>query len=125
MSVSFHDGGRIPRVYTCDGRNVSPPLRWTAPPRGTLSFSLKMVDVDAHGFVHWDARGIPPAVHGLAAGYKGHAVINGRNSAGTLGYTGPCPPLGSGRHRYVLTLTAVGAGGKALARARLVGVYAR
>lgn len=125
-SVSFHDGGRIPKVYTCDGRNVSPPLRWTLPaPHGTRSFSLKVVNVDAHGFVHWDARDIPPTVGGLAAGYHGRALVEGPNSAGTRGYTGPCPPPGSGRHRYVFTLTAVGSGGRALARARLVGLYSR
>ena len=124
-SPSFHDGGRIPRTYTCEGRNISPALRWTALPRGTRSLALKVVDIDAHGFVHWDARVMPTVVHGLAAGYKGRAVAERLNSAGTRGYTGPCPPPGSGRHRYVFTLTALGAGGKMLARARLVGVYSR
>jgi Raf kinase inhibitor-like YbhB/YbcL family protein len=124
-SPSFHDGARIPQSYTCEGRNVSPALRWTAPPRGTRSLTLKVVDVDAHGFVHWDARRIPATARGLAAGYHGHAVLEGHNSAGGSGYTGPCPPPGSGRHRYVFTLTALGAGGKVLVRARLVGVYSR
>jgi Raf kinase inhibitor-like YbhB/YbcL family protein len=124
-SVSFHDGGRIPKLHTCDGRNISPPLRWTAPPRGTRSFALRVVDVDAHGFVHWTARGIPAAVRGLVAGYKGHVVVEGPNSAGGQGYTGPCPPPGTGIHRYVFTLTALGAGGRVLARARLVGRYGR
>lgn len=124
-SASFHNGGVIPKVFTCEGRNASPPLRWTAPPRGTRSFSLKVVDVDANGFVHWVARGIPPTARGLSAGYRGHAVVEGPNSAGGRGYTGPCPPPGSGRHRYVFTLSALGAGGKVLARARLVGVYSR
>jgi Raf kinase inhibitor-like YbhB/YbcL family protein len=125
-SVSFHDGGRIPKAYTCEGRNVSPPLRWTLPaPRGTKSFSLKVVDVDAHGFVHWDARGIPPTVGGLAAAYRGRALVAGPNSAGGRGYTGPCPPPGSGVHRYVFTLRALGAAGRVLAEARLVGRYSR
>jgi Raf kinase inhibitor-like YbhB/YbcL family protein len=120
-SSSFHNGGLIPKAYTCDGRNVSPPLRWTAPPRGTRSFTLKVVDVDAHGFVHWDARRIPARARGLAAGAR--AGVEGPNSAGTRGYTGPCPPAGV--HRYVFTLSAVGAGGHVLARARLVGRYGR
>ena len=127
-SPSFHDGGRIPRVYTCDGRDVSPPLRWTAPPRGTRSLALTVVDVDAHGFVHWDLRRIPPAARGVAAAYRGplgRLFVEGPHSAGTRGYTGPCPPPGSGRHRYVFTLTAYGAHGRVLARARLVGVYSR
>jgi Raf kinase inhibitor-like YbhB/YbcL family protein len=125
-SPSFHPGGRIPRAYTCDGRNVSPPLRWTLPaPRGTRSFSLRVVDVDARGFVHWDARGIPPTAGGLAAGYRGRAAVEGANSAGGRGYTGPCPPPGTGVHRYVFTLRALGPGGRVLAQARLVGRYSR
>jgi Raf kinase inhibitor-like YbhB/YbcL family protein len=124
-SSSFHSGETIPRAYTCDGRNISPPLRWTPAPRRTRSFSLKVVDVDAHGFVHWDAHGIPATVRGLAAGYHGRAIVEGLNTAGTRGYTGPCPPPGTGRHRYVFTLTALGPGGKVLARARLVGRYGR
>jgi hypothetical protein len=81
-------------------------------------------DIDA-GFLHWDARVVPTVVHGLAAGYKGHGTVERLNSAGSRGYTGPCPPPGSGRHRYVFTLTAFGPGGKVLARSRLVGVYSR
>ena len=123
-SASFHAGGPIPKPYTCEGRNVSPPLRWTLPaPRGTRSFSLRVVDVDANGFVHWDARGIPASSGGLAAGV--HAPSEGLNNAGGRGYTGPCPPPGSGRHRYVFTLRAIGAGGKVLASATLVGTYRR
>jgi Raf kinase inhibitor-like YbhB/YbcL family protein len=124
-SPSFHDGGRIPKTYTCEGRNISPALHWTALPRGTRSLALRVVDVDARGFVHWDARVMPTVVHGLAAGYEGRAVAERLNSAGTRGYTGPCPPPGSGRHRYVFTLTALGVGGGVLARARLVGIYSR
>lgn len=125
-SASFHNGGLIPKTYTCEGRNISPPLRWTLPaPRGTRSFSLNVVDIDAHGFVHWDARGIPPTVGGLAAGYQGHAVVEGPNSAGTRGYTGPCPPRGSGAHRYVFTLRALGFTGRVLAQARLLGRFER
>jgi Raf kinase inhibitor-like YbhB/YbcL family protein len=124
-SPSFHDGARIPRTYTCEGRNISPALRWTKPPAGTRSLGLRVVDIDARGFVHWDARVVPTAVHGLAAGYKGRVIVEHPNSVGTTGYTGPCPPPGSGRHRYVFTLTAFGPGGKVLARARLVGVYSR
>jgi len=124
-SPSFHDGGRIPRPYTCEGRNVSPALRWTAPPRGTRSLGLRVVDVNAHGFVHWVAGRIPASVRGLAAGYHGRFAADGPNSAGGSGYTGPCPPPGSGTHRYVFTLSALGAGGKVLARGRLVGLYSR
>jgi len=81
------NGGLIPKRYTCDGANRTPVLRVRAlrPP-----FAIEAVDVDAPGgrFVHW-----------LVAG-----GIPGRNSAGTLGYTGPCPPPGDPPHRYVFHL---------------------
>jgi hypothetical protein len=122
-SPAFAPGGTIPVRYTCDGAGGSPPLRWTAPPPGTRSFALTVVDPDAPGgrFVHWVASGIPATGRGLAAGR--HAPTEGLNGAGGRGWTGPCPP--SGTHRYVFTLRALGAGGRTLARAQLVGRYAR
>jgi Raf kinase inhibitor-like YbhB/YbcL family protein len=123
-SPAFHAGARIPAQYTCDGADVSPPLRWTKPPAGTLGFRVKVEDVDAPGgtFVHWTASGIPAASRGLRRGQ--HAPREGVNGIGTRGYTGPCPPPGP-PHRYVFTLTAVGRDGRELAQARLVGRYAR
>src|SRR5947207_1322865 len=54
-SPAFSAGQAIPQVYTCDGRDVSPPLRWTVPPKGTSSFALALVDPEAPGapFTHW------------------------------------------------------------------------
>lgn len=123
ISPMFGAGGTIPRPYTCDGRDVSPPLRWTAPPRATRSFSLVVTDLDAHGFVHWRLRAIPTSVRRLVAGSR--VGSPGVNSFGRRGYGGPCPPPGSGRHRYVFTLRALGAHGRVLAVARLVGRYGR
>ena len=123
-SPAFAAGGTIPVRYTCDGAGGSPPLRWRSPPAGTRSFSLTVVDPDAPGgrFVHWVASGIPASARGLAAGQ--HAPTEGLNGAGGRGWTGPCPPAGPSHH-YVFTLTARGAGGRTLARAQLVGRYAR
>jgi Raf kinase inhibitor-like YbhB/YbcL family protein len=123
-SPAFASGAAIPARYTCDGSNVSPALRWTAPPRGTRSFRLTVIDPDAPSgrFVHWTASAIPAAARGLRTGE--HAPKEGRNDAGGDGWTGPCPPPGPA-HRYVFTLTAIGPGGRALAQARLVGRYAR
>jgi Raf kinase inhibitor-like YbhB/YbcL family protein len=121
-SPAFHDGGRIPVRYTCDGVGVSPPLRWTAPPRGTTSLTLTVTDPDAPGgnFVHWRASGISPEARGLRQGQ--HAPKEGLNSANGKGWTGPCPP--SGTHRYVFVLRAY-AGKRVVGTARLVGRYSR
>jgi Raf kinase inhibitor-like YbhB/YbcL family protein len=120
-SPAFHAGGAVPARYTCEGANVSPPLRWTAPPGGTRSFAITMVDVTA-GFLHWQAVKIPAAARSLPAG--AHLTHVSLNSFHQPGYGGPCPPAGPA-HRYVFTLRALGASGRILAEATLVGRFRR
>jgi Raf kinase inhibitor-like YbhB/YbcL family protein len=122
-SPVFLPGGTIPRAYTCDGRDISPPLRWTAPPRRTSSFSLTVTDRDARGFLHWRVTAISARLRTLAAGAR--VGREGLNDFGRRGYGGPCPPSGSGRHRYVFALKALDARGRTLAVARLIGLYRR
>jgi Raf kinase inhibitor-like YbhB/YbcL family protein len=139
-SPAFVAGGEIPRQYTCDGRDSSPALAWTAPPAATRSLAILVDDPDAPGgtFTHWIGWGIPATARRLAAG--AHAPREGRNGAGRSGYLGPCPP--SGTHRYLFRLYSLsrplvlrsGAGldefrralrGKVLRVATLTGRYAR
>lgn len=139
-SPAFEPGRTIPTEYTCDGRNVSPALVWTAPPKGTRSFALIMDDPDATRgtFTHWTAWNIPARARGLKRGAR--PSRQGLNDAGGVGYVGPCPP--SGTHRYFFKLHALrsklalpgGATraqleaalkGKVLKRVTLVGRYGR
>lgn len=139
-SPAFKAGAPIPRVYTCKGRGISPPLRWTAPPASTQSFAIEIEDPDAPlpgGFTHWLGWGIRPTARALPAG--AHAPMEGANGAGKPGFIGPCPP--SGKHRYHITLYALNAPlmlmagskraaftralrGHVLARATLIGTVA-
>jgi len=66
-SSAFAQGRNIPRKYTCDGMNVSPPLEWSGVPAGTTSLLLICDDPDAPGgtFHHWAAYDIPPDLKGL------------------------------------------------------------
>jgi Raf kinase inhibitor-like YbhB/YbcL family protein len=140
-SPAFHAGAAIPKRFTCDGANVSSPLRWTAPPRGTRSIALRLDDPDAPGgtFTHWTLWGLHPSTRTVPADV--HPALQGRNTFGEIGYSGPCPPRGT-RHRYVFRVYALssrlplarGASvaqfstalrGHVLASARLVGVYGR
>jgi Raf kinase inhibitor-like YbhB/YbcL family protein len=107
-SSAFAHGEAIPRRHTCDGADHPPPLSWSAPPAGTRSLALILDDPDAPGgrFVHWLAWGIAPDAGGLADGEL--PPLEGRNDFGTVGYRGPCPPRGHGRHRYRCRLHAVG-----------------
>lgn len=106
LSPAFHNGARIPARYTCTGANVSPPLRWTAPPHGTRSLALLMVDPDAPGgaFTHWTLWNLPAKRRSLPAHLRWK--WQGQNSAGSIGYTGPCPPAGP-KHHYTFTLYAL------------------
>jgi hypothetical protein len=121
-SPAFHQGGTIPKRYTCDGANVSPALRWTAPPAHTAFFSLTVFDPDAPGggFLHWHIAHVPATARGLPAG----SHLGGPNGAGGKGWTGPCPPAGP-PHHYRFTLRALDRSGHVLAAARLVGLYGR
>ena len=63
VSSAFADGAAIPRRFTCDGENLSPPLQWSDAPAGTRSFAL-LGDPDAPAgtWHHWAAYDLPPTV---------------------------------------------------------------
>jgi Raf kinase inhibitor-like YbhB/YbcL family protein len=105
----FGEGDPIPRRHTCEGENVSPPLSWAGVPDATRSLALIVDDPDAPvgTFTHWLAWGIDPDAGGLGEGEA--APRDGRNGFGTVGYSGPCPPPGHGRHRYFFRLHALDA----------------
>ena len=104
-SPAFARRGAIPKRFTCDGAGGSPPLRWTAPPRGTWSYALEVVDLDTPLlFKHWLAWGISRRSRALAAGAR--PPRQGRNDFGRVGWAGPCPPSGE-KHRYDFLLFAL------------------
>ena len=142
-SPAFHAGAMIPARFTCDGKNISPPLRWTHVPPRTRAFALRLDDPDAPGgtFIHWTAWNFVAGALALRAGAAEHWRLNGTNSFGRIGYGGPCPPHGS-THHYVFRLYALnvrltlrrGASpgqfaaalrGHVLASARLAALYRR
>jgi len=111
-STAFAPGQPIPRKYTCDGENVSPPLRWSDPPQGTRSLALICDDPDAPAgtWVHWVLYNLPATARALAEAVPANADLpdgsrHGKNGWGRLGYGGPCPP--SGTHRYFFKLYAL------------------
>ncbi len=114
MSPAFEDGGSIPRKYTCDGTNVSPPLKWKQLPPQTQSIALIMEDPDTSRgiWVHWVLFDLPPMIDMLPEAIPGLRKLangekQGTNSFHALGYQGPCPPSGS--HRYFFRIYALDA----------------
>ncbi len=111
-SSAFTDGAEIPRQYTCDGENLSPPLHWSGAPEGTRSFVLLCDDPDAPNgtWHHWAAYDIPSAQTDLAAGAAQTAKMKQAvNDFRKVGYGGPCPPHGHGVHHYRFRLLALSA----------------
>jgi Raf kinase inhibitor-like YbhB/YbcL family protein len=104
-SASFKEGGMIPKQYTCDGKDVSPPLAWSGVPDGAKSIALICDDPDAPmgTWVHWVLFNLPPGTDGLAEGVPSSRTLengakHGANDFRKFGYGGPCPP--GGTHRY-------------------------
>jgi Raf kinase inhibitor-like YbhB/YbcL family protein len=110
-SSAFSEGGPIPRPYTCDGKDTSPPLSWSGVPEGAKSLALICDDPDASKtFVHWVVFDLPPGTRKLPEGIPPRDEISGGGKQGTndfrkLGYGGPCPP--GGTHRYFFKLYAL------------------
>ncbi len=148
-SNAFAPNGEIPTVYTCEGRDIAPPLAWSGLPDGTQTLALIADDPDAPDpaapkmtWVHWVLYDIPTSAAGLAEGAADlpAGTREGLNDWKRTGYGGPCPPVG--RHRYFFKLYALDTSlsfahpptkqqleqamkGHVLAHAELVGTYAR
>ncbi|HTM45768.1 MAG TPA: YbhB/YbcL family Raf kinase inhibitor-like protein [Polyangiaceae bacterium] len=111
-SSAFTAGGSIPKDHTCEGKNSSPPLSWSAAPMGTKSFALIIDDPDAPDpaapkrvWVHWVIYNIAAAVTSLPQGVSPAGALDGVNDWNKPGYAGPCPPIG--KHRYFHRLYAL------------------
>ena len=146
-SSAFGEGGMIPVHYTCDGENISPPLKWSEPPEGTVSFAMISDDPDAPAgtWVHWVVYNIPADVRELPENIPSteklsDGTVQGITDFRSIGYGGPCPP--SGTHRYYFKVYALDAmldlrpgatkqqflaamEGHILAQGKLMGRYAR
>lgn len=106
-SRAFANGGDIPKIYTCDGNNVTPPLSFSGVPKTAYGIVLFVEDLDVPrgGYVHWVVYGIDPRVS-LDEGKLPEGSMQGLNSAGKAAYAGFCPPPGK-THRYQFTAYAV------------------
>ena len=130
-SPDVKTGATVARAFVwskdgCNGENRTPRLAWDAPPRGTRSFNLTVIDYDAPkpgGWVHWAVFHIPASTRALSDAVPRGAMVR-LNDFGTKGWGGPCPPPGPAHH-YTFKLDAIGARDRAIASAQLVPVYKR
>jgi Raf kinase inhibitor-like YbhB/YbcL family protein len=115
-SIAFAANAAIPALYTCEGKDISPPLEWSGAPQGTKSFALIVDDPDAPDpaapkmtWVHWVLYDIPASAQNLPEAVQPAALPSGTregvNDWKRTRYGGPCPPIG--RHRYYHKLYAL------------------
>lgn len=141
-SPAFSQNGMIPKRYTCDGADVSPPLEIANAPEGTKSLALIVDDPDAPAgtWVHWLVWNFAADTREIPENTIPPGALQGTNDFGKQTYGGPCPP--SGTHRYFFKLYALNAplalpagarkakveeaiGGHLLGKAELIGLYRR
>jgi Raf kinase inhibitor-like YbhB/YbcL family protein len=99
----------LPNDYTCDGEDRSPPIGvGGVNTEITKSLAILVNDPDAPGgggFVHWIAwnvelvKMIPEKIPKTPEVSFPIRAVQGMNSFGKIGYSGPCPPPGQ-THRY-------------------------
>ena len=150
-SPAFDGGESIPRKYTADGDDVSPPLEIEGVPDGADTLTLLVDDPDAPdgNFYHWLLWNVPAETTGIPEGINQARRVpdlgdarQGTNGFGELGYRGPRPPAEDDAHTYRFTLYAVsdslnvqagaryptvdeGLSGSVVASTRLTGEYDR
>lgn len=150
-SPTIRPNAAIPLAYSAYGDDASPPLAWTGTPNGTKVFAIIIDDPDAptKPFTHWIVYNLPPDLNMLREGLpptpvlqypKG--VLQGRNSRGSIGYTGMKPPPGDPPHHYHIQVFALDRAldlkpgatreevldamkGRVLAEGELVGTFSR
>lgn len=154
-STAFRNGEPIPKRYTGEGDDVSPPLSWSDLPEGTKELVLTCDDLDAltpEPWVHWliykiaaDVTGLPEDLPKRRHLKYPPGALQGKNSwptGQTIGYRGPWPPPGHTTHHYYFTLYALEVhlpvepgrdkkfllemmSGHVLERGQLIGTYRR
>lgn len=108
-SPAFANNTAISLKYSCRGDNVSPPLVISNVPTNAKSLVLIVHDPDAVSgdFTHWLLWNIPPDTALVVENSTPNGAVTGTNDSGKTSYMGPCPPAGTGTHRYMFELFAL------------------
>jgi Raf kinase inhibitor-like YbhB/YbcL family protein len=115
-TTAWADGQQIPVRYTQAGEQVSPELKWTNVPAGTVSFVVNMLDPDVavnktpEPQPHWIVWNIPANATGLPEGMKpGAELPDGIRQISASGpqYRGPGAAANGPLHHYTFEVYAL------------------
>jgi Raf kinase inhibitor-like YbhB/YbcL family protein len=106
LEAPWADGETIPDQFRCAGPEASPEISWSGVPADAQSLALVLVDEDAPDYIHWVVANIDPSTTGFLPGSVDPNAVQATNSAGSVGFAGPCPPEGE-THEYSLTVYAL------------------
>ncbi|MFT4866067.1 MAG: Raf kinase inhibitor-like YbhB/YbcL family protein [Ilumatobacter sp.] len=104
------DGDTIDIRHTCDGEGVSPALSWADVPAGTVELAVSVIDesvASATPTIHWVIAGINPNDISLIEANVPLGAIQATTSFDDVGFSAPCPTVGSGVHEYNFTVYAL------------------
>ncbi len=106
-SSAFQENSSIPSTYTCDGKDINPPLKFDGVPASAKSLALIVDDPDAPRgtWVHWVVWNIDPKTPEIKEDSVPAGAAQGVTDFKRNDYGGPCPPSGS--HRYFFKLYAL------------------
>ena len=116
----FENEGDIPKKYTCESEDISPPLSISDVPEEAKSLTLIAHDPDVPKelqeqkgapaeWTHWVLFNISPETKEIPEGSFPEGSIQGKNGGGENKYQGPCPPkeFQPSKHRYYFKLYAL------------------
>jgi Raf kinase inhibitor-like YbhB/YbcL family protein len=103
--------------FGCNGKNISPHLKWMDAPKTTKSFAVTVYDPDAptgSGWWHWvlfnissDINELQEDAGNLKRNLSPKGSIQSVTDFGGAGFGGACPPAGDKPHRYIFTVYAL------------------
>ncbi len=109
-SPAFQNNGRIPNKYTCDGKDINPPLMIGNVPQGTRSIAVIIEHQPSMMkgiWSHWLLWNIDPNVKEIKENAVPAGAVQGMNDFGGHSYGGPCPPPNFPSTRYFFKVYAL------------------
>jgi phosphatidylethanolamine-binding protein (PEBP) family uncharacterized protein len=94
-------GSVLPSRYTCDGKNVAPPIEWGPVPTGTKELAIILINTSPSKATagvsftaEWAIAGVNPELHKLASGQVPTGAVVGTAANGKPTRYSVCPKKG-------------------------------